>query len=145
MDENSLHQLLEKAAAEALQPLQKKRPKELGAFYCQLEKERLVRLLTLWLEQEKTRPPFKVIAVEEAQDIVFSGLQLKLRIDRIDQLESGDLLLIDYKTGSPKMKSWLSERPDEPQLPLDRKSTRLNSSHVRISYAVFCLKKKTTT
>src|SRR5690554_812622 len=24
----------------------------------------------------------------------------------------------------------------------DRKSTRLNSSHVRISYAVFCLKKK---
>src|SRR5437870_9135035 len=27
-------------------------------------------------------------------------------------------------------------------LPLDRKSTRLNSSHVAISYAVFCLKKK---
>src|SRR5690606_34128830 len=27
----------------------------------------------------------------------------------------------------------------------DRKSTRLNSSHVKISYAVFCLKKKTTT
>src|SRR5690554_2235082 len=26
--------------------------------------------------------------------------------------------------------------------PIDRKSTRLNSSHVRISYAVFCLKKK---
>src|SRR5690606_40392302 len=28
---------------------------------------------------------------------------------------------------------------------LDRKSTRLNSSHVKISYAVFCLKKKNTT
>src|SRR3989442_7724408 len=28
------------------------------------------------------------------------------------------------------------------QVSLDRKSTRLNSSHVRISYAVFCLKKK---
>src|SRR5690606_40557660 len=27
----------------------------------------------------------------------------------------------------------------------DRKSTRLNSSHVKISYAVFCLKKKTPT
>src|SRR5690606_40650184 len=26
---------------------------------------------------------------------------------------------------------------------IDRKSTRLNSSHVKISYAVFCLKKKT--
>src|SRR2546426_9105341 len=36
--------------------------------------------------------------------------------------------------------------PDETQVvyisPLDRKSTRLNSSHLVISYAVFCLKKK---
>src|SRR5690348_18209937 len=30
-------------------------------------------------------------------------------------------------------------------LELDRKSTRLNSSHPSISYAVFCLKKKTST
>src|SRR3712207_8354227 len=29
-----------------------------------------------------------------------------------------------------------------PNLKLDRKSTRLNSSHANISYAVFCLKKK---
>src|SRR3712207_7433727 len=29
--------------------------------------------------------------------------------------------------------------------PVDRKSTRLNSSHANISYAVFCLKKKKTT
>src|SRR3712207_7714673 len=29
--------------------------------------------------------------------------------------------------------------------PLDRKSTRLNSSHANISYAVFCLKKKNKT
>src|SRR6266498_907050 len=31
---------------------------------------------------------------------------------------------------------------DDPLAGQDRKSTRLNSSHVRISYAVFCLKKK---
>src|SRR5258708_11467892 len=31
------------------------------------------------------------------------------------------------------------------QIPLDRKSTRLNSSHQIISYAVFCLKKKKNT
>src|SRR3989454_6947400 len=29
-----------------------------------------------------------------------------------------------------------------PEQPIDRKSTRLNSSHLVISYAVFCLKKK---
>src|SRR5437870_11208716 len=32
--------------------------------------------------------------------------------------------------------------PDKRRLGGDRKSTRLNSSHVAISYAVFCLKKK---
>src|SRR5437868_15502305 len=31
---------------------------------------------------------------------------------------------------------------DQPGVSRDRKSTRLNSSHVSISYAVFCLKKK---
>src|SRR3712207_7467454 len=37
------------------------------------------------------------------------------------------------------------ERVAQPPEPADRKSTRLNSSHANISYAVFCLKKKTTT
>src|SRR2546430_7749362 len=34
--------------------------------------------------------------------------------------------------------------PDRSAPPVDRKSTRLNSSHSQISYAVFCLKKKKT-
>src|SRR5215475_14939039 len=34
------------------------------------------------------------------------------------------------------------DRRDAPARCPDRKSTRLNSSHVKISYAVFCLKKK---
>src|SRR5204862_2754148 len=35
-----------------------------------------------------------------------------------------------------------ADLPVAPSSPPDRKSTRLNSSHVEISYAVFCLKKK---
>src|SRR5271165_7535247 len=35
-----------------------------------------------------------------------------------------------------------SLRPGSARRSRDRKSTRLNSSHVKISYAVFCLKKK---
>src|SRR3712207_7650149 len=35
------------------------------------------------------------------------------------------------------------ERAGGELLPVDRKSTRLNSSHANISYAVFCLKNKT--
>src|SRR5690606_41372458 len=37
-----------------------------------------------------------------------------------------------------------TERKNTVVYKIDRKSTRLNSSHVKISYAVFCLKKKNT-
>src|SRR2546430_8459181 len=40
---------------------------------------------------------------------------------------------------------WSVARSRCPLISLDRKSTRLNSSHSQISYAVFCLKKKKTT
>src|SRR5438874_2823061 len=44
--------------------------------------------------------------------------------------------------------NWNAKSPANEEIPFivarDRKSTRLNSSHVEISYAVFCLKKKKT-
>src|SRR2546422_5504074 len=39
---------------------------------------------------------------------------------------------------------WWSSGAGDPRCKIDRKSTRLNSSHGYISYAVFCLKKKKT-
>src|SRR5437773_7204296 len=40
-------------------------------------------------------------------------------------------------------KCWFFQTREGKELPpIDRKSTRLNSSHITISYAVFCLKKK---
>src|SRR5207244_12165080 len=50
-------------------------------------------------------------------------------------------------SGSPAPRSGGATRPSAGRRPggrRDRKSTRLNSSHQIISYAVFCLKKKTT-
>src|SRR2546426_9375881 len=50
--------------------------------------------------------------------------------------------------GGPRLSECLGERPGRCRaalsldVQLDRKSTRLNSSHLVISYAVFCLKKK---
>src|SRR2546430_14410490 len=43
----------------------------------------------------------------------------------------------------PHSKAWESHPVVQTRLFGDRKSTRLNSSHSQISYAVFCLKKKT--
>src|SRR5260221_9728238 len=52
-------------------------------------------------------------------------------------------IVMEYVGGS-SLKQIRSEArgPDGKPAPLDRKSTRLNSSHTVISYAVFCLKKK---
>src|SRR5690606_41531313 len=47
------------------------------------------------------------------------------------------------RSRQPYQHLWQSAlRAVENRVPVDRKSTRLNSSHVKISYAVFCLKKK---
>src|SRR5690554_7061366 len=62
----------------------------------------------------------------------------------------GDDLSLDcvgfsgYAAGMPLTStlSWGGSSAGTTGTGVDRKSTRLNSSHVRISYAVFCLKKK---
>src|SRR3712207_6902689 len=53
------------------------------------------------------------------------------------------LLVSTQKRKSPRLRVGTATCPEEVRL--DRKSTRLNSSHANISYAVFCLKKKKNT
>src|SRR5690349_23558647 len=49
---------------------------------------------------------------------------------------------IDHGRGAAGLRPCLGDRVEDRQ---DRKSTRLNSSHVETSYAVFCLKQKKNT
>src|SRR5687768_17836904 len=56
-------------------------------------------------------------------------------------------LMLDAGAGTGATGAWLEDHgtlvaADFEEQALDRKSTRLNSSHGYISYAVFCLKKK---
>src|SRR3712207_8647196 len=70
---------------------------------------------------------------------LFRSLQLRLA-HQVEQLRAGEEPddLVRPADLSPVTRVSLREA-------LDRKSTRLNSSHANISYAVFCLKKKRLT
>jgi ATP-dependent helicase/nuclease subunit B len=86
--------------------------------YLELEQYRLTSLITEWLEYERTRLPFEVEATEVDSTTTIAGLTLKLRLDRIDRLNDGSKLVIDYKSGNVSSKSWELPRPDDIQLPL---------------------------
>src|SRR2546430_12649975 len=63
----------------------------------------------------------------------------------VTDLEVGGALVLSIFSDAGKALDQVVRRKDgehERATHLDRKSTRLNSSHSQISYAVFCLKKK---
>jgi RecB family exonuclease len=87
-----------------------------------IEKRRLRNLLRQWCDVElRRRDEFDVMLDEQQQeiDIELGGLKIHGRIDRVDRLRRGGFVVIDYKSGmKPKPANWVSERPEEPQLPL---------------------------
>jgi RecB family exonuclease len=86
--------------------------------YLELEETRLIDLIAEWLEYEAARLPFTVAATEVPASPTIASLALDLRLDRIDRLNDGSLLVIDYKSGCVSPKSWELPRPDDVQLPL---------------------------
>ncbi len=81
-----------------------------------LERERQVTLILELLAVEARRPPFEVLATEEAETLAIGPLRLRGRVDRRDRIGEGTLL-IDYKSGQAKEKHWFGDRPEQPQLP----------------------------
>jgi ATP-dependent helicase/nuclease subunit B len=89
-----------------------------GGLGRSLERRRLQTLLVEWLEIEKTRPPFTVLQPEAARIVRAGGVAVKTRIDRIDELPDGRLIILDYKTGEVGLGGWDGARPADPQVPL---------------------------
>ncbi|MFN2256874.1 MAG: PD-(D/E)XK nuclease family protein [Desulfuromonadaceae bacterium] len=84
-----------------------------------LEQQRLVNLALEWLEIERKRPPFRVLSVEEREDLQVGVLKVTAIADRVDKmLTDGGIVLIDYKTGVVSVKDIVGETLLEPQLPL---------------------------
>src|SRR5699024_11964046 len=84
-----------------------------------------------------------------SSDVCSSDLQQDhLELDQLRHLQGGQALDVQPAAaaveGLAEQDRHQQHQADQVACPheLDRKSTRLNSSHVSISYAVFCLKKK---
>ncbi len=81
------------------------------------ERERLKKLMLEWLQVERRRKqPFAVEILEEEREFSIPGLRLALRVDRIDRLANGNVLLIDYKSSSMSRNRLTCPNPAEPQL-----------------------------
>ncbi|OWT60400.1 hypothetical protein CEY11_11470 [Candidimonas nitroreducens] len=86
-----------------------------------LEMERARKVLLDWLALERQRRPFRVLGREDTQHWSHGALDLSLRLDRVDELEDGSRVIIDYKSGAGRLDpkaSWTRSRPVELQLPL---------------------------
>src|SRR2546426_5489900 len=69
-----------------------------------------------------------------------NSLRHRSKLGRLGRTKHAYTLRLDSPIFAPRPSR--SDSFDDAQWALDRKSTRLNSSHLVISYAVFCLKKK---
>ncbi|MDP1537061.1 MAG: PD-(D/E)XK nuclease family protein [Burkholderiales bacterium] len=118
MASEELDALLDSAADSAMERIRRDRPTALSGRFAEIEKRRLIGLTRAWLEVDRRRGAFAVLAVEDKRSMSIGGLQLNVRLDRVDETTDGRRIVIDYKTGTANAGAMLGERPEEPQLPL---------------------------
>ncbi len=118
INQGDLDHILAVASGDAVHSIKQKRPFALSDRFLSVERRRLVRLVREWLEVERGREDFTIEAIEQDLVIQVGELKLRGRMDRVDRLTDGMLLIIDYKTRQYNVEAMLGERPDEPQLPL---------------------------
>ncbi len=130
-----LEELLTSTADKAILQMQQYRPNALSGRFAQIEQWRLLRLVREWLDEEKKRSPFTVIATEEKRAIQIGELVLNARLDRVDELADGQHIVIDYKTRKQSVLTMLGERLDEPQLPLYLVMTEAQQQAAGVAFA----------
>ncbi|MYF02570.1 MAG: hypothetical protein F4227_06275, partial [Gammaproteobacteria bacterium] len=113
-----ISQLGSNEIAAAVDHVLKRRRRRLPARFIERERERLTKLARRWIEFESNRDEFSVMALEKKFSTTIAGLDLSLRVDRIDSTEELSCLIIDYKTGTATPNSWLPPRLNEPQMPI---------------------------
>ena len=106
-----------KVTAAIDQSLAEMLPAQSGERTTALERDWQRRAIGHLLELERARPPFTVVETERELNGKIGGLELRLRVDRVDRV--GDqLVVIDYKSGAVRKAPWRGARMAAPQLPL---------------------------
>jgi len=118
LSEDTVNQTIEKIVNQAIADIRSSSQSLAHQHFLSLERDQLIHIVKEWLTIEKERLPFSVLEHETERHIKVGSLSLNLRIDRIDKLEDGREIIIDYKTGLTNPAQWFTDRPPEPQLPL---------------------------
>jgi probable DNA repair protein len=115
INKEDLSQLIDHCIYQALSPLERGPAAVDSSLVKEIEFTRLKRLVLAQLEWEQQRPDFSVLALEQAYTLNLAGLEIKVRVDRLDQVAEKKWI-IDYKSSLPSHKPWNETRPQEPQL-----------------------------
>jgi probable DNA repair protein len=133
-DPTELRTLIDDSVAAVLNEARRDRPDLYREGFTELEHRRLDELIERWLDHERSRPPFGVRQIERREEIELGGLELRVRADRIDVTDAGELIVIDYKTGAAaRSTDWLNERLGEPQVPLYATHLQQNGETVAVA------------
>jgi probable DNA repair protein len=106
------------AVDQAVSEMAKHHPRAFTRIFTRLETQRLNALVLEWLALDRERVPFTVTDREKRLACTVGGVALNTFADRIDRLDDGRLVIVDYKTGETNVQDWFSRRIKEPQLPL---------------------------
>jgi probable DNA repair protein len=111
--------LVESACEQSMREALALRAQALPAPLARNEQKRLGALVGEMLRQECKRTgvaEFSVMHTEQAQEGRLGGVPLRVRMDRLDRLEDGRRIVIDYKSGAGVAFRPMDERPRQPQL-----------------------------
>jgi ATP-dependent helicase/nuclease subunit B len=77
---------------------------------------RAARLINTLCDLEASRAPFAVEELETKHRVRSGGALIDVRVDRMDRLEDGTQVILDYKSGRAVTPDWEVERTTHPQL-----------------------------
>lgn len=97
----------------------------------------LTQTLSNWLSIESARTPFRIKETEQRDRLKVGKHIIRVRLDRVDELADGSILVIDYKTNtSPPLLHCLPPFSTENQLPLYTCFSRHQEKTVGLAFAV---------